>query len=429
MKDIAKIIQDDPENALQNIYRDPKVNYMLLSPAGGKIRQYIKEMQAFQNAMPKQKEYKLLKTDWSDHPGVSPQLGSKYASCCSFFNNKMILKRQSKINQLLLQLNGVGTGKSLAYAILDKAFGAFNMRKDHGWFGDGYVPGKAGFIGADSLVAVNGEFPFTRSSIESLTAGYKTNLPQRGKACVQTQREPIFCTIQYDLHTQGFFKDDPKAMEMIMARTCYVWFDTDNGETLIPLCEYMMEQWDIKYPFGGKSHTRAELGLTNFLPPDPVYDQFAHLNDEGKDDLLDDSCSHDEQKQASENDDDLDLGGITVASQYLWNDSDDEAINKMIKLQELEGRVNHSKNMVHQIISRFENRNTNAWRLQSKQEQAQLMQVVDYLREMKNLDACYFNNFLQNNEWANRVKIAYDNDVFGQNWSAFDSDDDMHDAN
>eukprot|EP01084_Bolivina_argentea_P097431 175149_1 len=193
----------------------------------------------------------LLDTDWSKIVDpvlvriisrLSPSLISKFETMCRFMNFKLILKIACKINSMLVYAKGISTYKTTYMLLLRQMFRAWIIGKDKGWIGEQYTSDKD-YCDIDSWT--NEHFYndiLDRVTFELITGGMKAIGACRNRSPKTIL--PITCimTVQYEPSRFQFFIRDPICYKMFLRRCCFIYIDTDNGETLKPLCRYLIHK-------------------------------------------------------------------------------------------------------------------------------------------------------------------------------------------
>ena len=94
------------------------------------------------------------------------------------------------------------------------------------------------------------------------------------------------------------------------------------------------------------------------------------------------------------------------------NQADDHEVQIMMKLSYLQARITELYKVKLQISSLFEIRNHKDFKLQNKKEQATIMELVDMIKDMRNLNVDYYNSYCKENKWAKHIMDTFANDVF-----------------
>ena len=80
-----------------------------------------------------------------------------------------------------------------------------------------------------------------------------------------------------------------------------------------------------------------------------------------------------------------------------------------------------------QITSLFEIKGRKDYELQEKKEQITIMEICDLLCDMRRLDQSFYEQYINQYQWADHIMSVYDNPLFHQTqaiynrgiWSAF----------
>ena len=94
-------------------------------------------------------------------------------------------------------------------------------------------------------------------------------------------------------------------------------------------------------------------------------------------------------------------------------------VSSMEKLMLLGTQAAQYKDMIYATTNVYQNRNTSCWHSLSRVQEEQLLIVVNILQEMQKVSNAHYEHFLQNNEWALRVKLGYERNMFGHIYNAF----------
>ena len=92
-----------------------------------------------------------------------------------------------------------------------------------------------------------------------------------------------------------------------------------------------------------------------------------------------------------------------------------------MKMSYLQSRIAELYKVKLQITSLFEIKGHKDFKLQRKKEQATIMETVDMLKDMKKLNVVYYNRYCKENEWVQPLLDTFDNDLFKNQWNAFES--------
>ena len=101
------------------------------------------------------------------------------------------------------------------------------------------------------------------------------------------------------------------------------------------------------------------------------------------------------------------------------SDKHDHEMQIMMKMSYLQERITELYKVKLQITSLFEIKDTADFKLQHKKEQATIMEIVDMLKDMRNLNVDYFNNYCTENVWAAHLMNVFANEVIENKWDAF----------
>lgn len=97
----------------------------------------------------------------------------------------------------------------------------------------------------------------------------------------------------------------------------------------------------------------------------------------------------------------------------------DHELEKGFKLSALNRVITELYTVKLQITSLFEIKSHADFKLQSKKEQSVIMDMVEMLKDMKDLSLDYYNAYCKENIWAQHLMDTFDNDLFKDPYSAF----------
>eukprot|EP01084_Bolivina_argentea_P126302 223661_1 len=116
----------------------------------------------------------------------------------------------------------------------------------------------------------------------------------------------------------------------------------------------------------------------------------------------------------------IDLLYATCKVYYEWYNSTythtrskmESEMDVMIKLSYLQARITELFKIKLQITSLFELKNHKDFKRQSKKEQATIMEIIDMLKDMKNLSPQYYQQYVEQNKWAQHLVDTFNNVLF-----------------